>query len=384
MRLFIIISVLYLVITGCCLGPNSPLITETFSPDSAEMRLQNHSEEMQKLLNESGLIYRDALLEEYLKQIVLKLQPPQIHERFSFKILIIENPYLEAFALANGTIGVHTGLLARLENEAQLAFLLAHEMTHCTHRHALRTLLHIENKLANERDANGSLGEKRLLTLFGTAGSIEAIRRYTQDLETESDSVGLGLIMKAGYDPIEALGLLEFQGMEVVAEGMKEPLPYENDREIRKRKMYCQDFIRTQNTERTPRITNTKEFFINLQEVILGNSLLDIRAGRFCSAQRNLEKYLAVKSDDARAHYLLGEVFRQRREEGDRERGKEHYQRALSLDPSFPDPHRAIGLIYYKSGNKALSQKHFQSYMALSPRALDIAYIRKYLENCKE
>ena len=383
MRFMIVISVLCSVVTGC-LSTNTPSLKEDFSLDHAEMRLRSHSQAVQRLLNESGLIYSDELLEEYLDQMVVKLQPPEIPAVFSFKILIIRNPYLEAFALPGGIICIHTGLLARLENEAQLAFLLAHEMTHCTHKHALRTLWHIESKVADSRDTGEASGGKRPLTLFGITGSMDRIRRYTHDLETEADLVGLGLIMRAGYDPRAALRLLEYQSIDLGEERVKDPRPPENNREIRRRNKYCNNFIRAQYKKETPVIQNSNEFFKNLGKAILDNSLLDLRTGRFHSAERNLKKYLAIKPDDSRGHYLLGEVFRQRREEGDQERGKAHYTKALSLDPSYADPHRAIGLIYYKSGNKALSRRHFESYLALSPQAVDIAYIRKYLTECKD
>ena len=57
---------------------------------------------------------------------------------FDVKIVVIKDPYLNAFAFPNGVIYIHTGMLARMDNEAQLAALLAHEMSHCIHRHTLR------------------------------------------------------------------------------------------------------------------------------------------------------------------------------------------------------------------------------------------------------
>ena len=51
---------------------------------------------------------------------------------------ITKNAYLNAFAYPNGMIYIHTGLLARMDSEDQLAAVLAHELTHCTQRHALK------------------------------------------------------------------------------------------------------------------------------------------------------------------------------------------------------------------------------------------------------
>ncbi len=367
-----------------CLAANAPLTGDRYSPDEAVLRLRRHSNEMQKLVNESGLEYRDPLLQGYLDQVVVKLLPPEVLKRFPFKILMVKNPSFQGFALPDCVICLHTGLLSRLENEAQLAFLLAHEMTHCTHSHALRTLRHIDREVVDTRDTNEVSQDKRLLTLLGTTGSLDRIRRYTQELETEADLVGLGLIMKAGYDPNQALGLLEFAGIEVAEESSEGRLPSENSRDIHRRLEICRNFLDNEYEGKKVAKQNQEVFFLYLQTAILDNTLLDIRAGRFHSAERNLEKYLTVKPDDSRAHYLLGEVFRQRSEEGDKEKGKAHYKKAMSLDPFYPDPHRGIGLIHYKSGDKALSRNHFESYLALSPQATDLAYIRGYLEKCEK
>ena len=383
MPYLIVISVLYLMVAGC-LAVNAPLTGDHYGPDRAEMRLQRHSNEMQRLVNESGLVYRDPMLQGYLDQIVVKLLPPEVLKRFPFKVLIVKNPYFQGFALPDCVICLHTGLLARLENEAQLAFLLAHEMTHCTHSHALRALRHIDPEVVANRDTNASSLDKRILTLFGTTGSLDRTRRYTQELETEADLVGLRLIMKAGYDPNQALGLLEFAGTELDDESNEGRLASENSRDIHRRLEICRNFLDIEHRGRKAVKQKQEVFFLNLQKAILDNTLLDIRAGRFDSAERNLEKYLTLKPDDSRAHYLLGEVFRQRSKEGDKEKGEAHYRKAMSLDPSYPDPHRGIGLIHYKSGAKALSKDHFESYLALSPQATDIAYIRGYLEKCEK
>src|SRR5207244_395643 len=63
-----------------------------------------------------------------------------------FKYAVMSDPTLNAFAMPNGRIYVHSGLLARLDNEAQLAMILGHEMTHVTDRHALRFNNDAQNK----------------------------------------------------------------------------------------------------------------------------------------------------------------------------------------------------------------------------------------------
>ena len=112
--------------------------------------------------------------------------------------------------------------------------------------------------------------------------------------------------------------------------------------------------------------------------------MLDLKAGRFPSAYRGLEKYLSVNLHDPRAYYLLGEVCRQRARENDTTRAKEHYEKAILLDPSYPEPYKAVGLIYFKEGEKRLARRSFEFCLSLSPHEPDSAYIRGYLEQCDE
>jgi tetratricopeptide (TPR) repeat protein len=106
---------------------------------------------------------------------------------------------------------------------------------------------------------------------------------------------------------------------------------------------------------------------------------LDIRLGRFQAARRGVEKYLQIKPDDTRAYFLLGESYRQRGQDSDIQKALEYYNRAIILDPNFAAPHKAIGLIHYKKGRRALAKKFFESCLQLSPDTPDKAYIKGYL-----
>lgn len=167
-------------------------------------------------------------------------------ERLRFRFYVIENPTFNAFALPNGMVFVHTGLLAVLDNEAQLAAVLGHEAAHATYEHA-KERYEIQQKrekvfeigetalnlaLQNIPDADIKLA--RLLTsdlaqdgiqatidmakaitslppqtkeaLKGLYLGIKGIASngHSQDRENQSDRVGLFYMQQAGYDPRQA------------------------------------------------------------------------------------------------------------------------------------------------------------------------------------
>ena len=383
-----ILLILMLCFAAACSTPaNLPLATDNSGVDN-EKRLWQRSEDEQKVLTQSGLIYRDDQLDDYLNQVARKLQPPEVLEHIPFRIMVIKSPYLNAFAFPNGVIYIHTGILARMDNEAQLAALLGHEMTHCTHRHALKTLTHFKSKSDFLAGVRGSLiqfsGIGKVVNQLGSLGSKAAVSGYRRDLETEADLVGLQLMAKAGYDPNEALRLFEYLKRELEEENTQEPFFFGCHPRLQERVENCKNFLKTRYQKEETGIKNTGVFLTKLHKVILDNAWLDLKAGRFHSAQRGAEKYLKIEPNDAGVYYLLGEVFRQRAKADDTHKAKAYYKKAISLDPFYPDPHKAIGLIYYKDGEKTLAKKSFGQCLSLSPHRADKAYIVGYLKKCNQ
>ena len=91
---------------------------------------------------------------------------------------------------------------------------------------------------------------------------------------------------------------------------------------------------------------------------------------------------MQIKPDDSRAYYLLGEIYRQQGQAIDTHMALKNYNRAITLDPGYAAPHKAIGLIHYKNGQHTLAKKFFESCLQLSPNAPDKAYIQGYLRQC--
>jgi tetratricopeptide (TPR) repeat protein len=79
------------------------------------------------------------------------------------------------------------------------------------------------------------------------------------------------------------------------------------------------------------------------------------------------------------ASYYLGEAYRQRGEAGDLERAEHEYHSVLEAAPQFAPPHRALGLLYYKRGDKTLAAPLLRRYLELAPAAADRGYIEHYL-----
>ena len=371
-----------LIIAVCCLvagcATSRPIpVCQTLTASEEEQMLWRRAQEEQDAIDGSGLLYQDTEIENYLNQIAEKLQTNSISADISFQIKVIKDPKLNAFALPNGAIYIHTGILARMENEAQLAALLAHEMTHCTHRHSLKTLRNIK-----DRTQAKSATIRELAQLLGITGSIASINGYTRELETEADRVGLDLAVKANYDPNEVIKLFELLKQENEIEGVEEPYFLGTHPKVQQRIENVNRWLAENDRGKIKGSKNTIKFQSRMSRLMLENARLDLRQGKFFIAQSTVKKYLSVNPDDAQAYFLLGEIFRQRGWKNDSVAAINNYEKSISLNPSFAESHKAMGLIHYKDGEKRRAKKYFESCLLLSPNTADKAYIQGYLKLC--
>jgi predicted Zn-dependent protease len=362
------------------------LLPDALLTHEDEQMLWQKSEKEQQALESNGLIYPERELENYLNQVAAKLKPHSGSQDLVIRVKIIKNAYLNAFAYPNGMIYIHTGLLARMESEDQLAAVLAHELIHCTRRHALRAFRMYKNQpamiTAMQHRLLKTRGLQEMARYLGAAGAIAAMSGYTRELEAEADRFGMELMTAAGYNPKEALFLFDQMTADMELEGLEEPFIFGSHPEVRQRIDNLQNLPDAVYLNVGAAIKSRGEFVAKLEPILLENARLDIRLGRFKTAKRGIEKLLQINPDDSRAFFLLGEIYRQQGQPTDAREAIKNYNRAITLDPGYAAPHKAIGLIHYKKGHLALAKKFFKSCLQLSPDAPDKAYIQRYLKQC--
>lgn len=315
-RVFIGIFLLLAILS--CATSNLPPVGElpSLQLQEDEERLWNRSTEEQKRLDNSNYLYYAPVLTTYVNDVAQNLVPENIRKKgLSFQVKIIKNPLLNAFAYPNGVIYVHTGILSKMENEAQLATLLGHEMTHVIHRHTTenyRSVKNISAVLATVQVAAipfGAYGS--LANLLGSVGAMAAVTGYSRELETEADRVGLELIVKAGYDPEESPRLFEYLKKDVEEQEIKEPFFFGTHPRLQERINNYTQFIKI-SYPGTKGNKNEDRFMEKISPMLLDNALLDLSMGRFSSAKNGIERFLQREPGNASAHYCMAELYRLR------------------------------------------------------------------------
>ncbi len=405
--------------TGCATRNVPPIGAggQPFKPTSSERALWAEAEKEEASLLKKTKPYDDPLLDEYLTRVGDRLVPDEVKAAGgpAFKFAAISDPTLNAFAMPNGHVYVHTGLLAQVEDEAQLATILGHEITHVTNRHALRfqsdaqmkqigyTVLAIAASIgvavaAGSRQKAGDPVGAAVIGQVGNAilglglqlAALAAINGYGRGLETEADVQGMEKLVRAGYDPREAPKVFKLLLSDSGDRGTMETFFFGNHPRLEERVENTEQLVRTRYASAaasSTAVTDTDEFHLRTRTVVRDNAELDIKAGRFALAQKQLDRVLAVTPKDPIAHLYYGDLYRlqaqRARSAADKaelsRKALDEYERSASLDPTYPDPFRQLGLLYYQQKDAERAKAAFEKYLALKPEAPDARRIKEYV-----
>jgi Zn-dependent protease with chaperone function len=159
-------------------------------------------------------VVKDQNLENYVQRIGQKLVASPKAGGFPYSFKVVNDKSINAFALPGGFTYVNTGLLSAVENEAQLAGVMAHEISHVALRHGTNqaskaNLLQLPAMIAGSvlGSGGGLLGQ---LAQVGIGlGFNSVLLKYSRDAEKQADLLGAQIMADAGYNPMEMAHFFE-------------------------------------------------------------------------------------------------------------------------------------------------------------------------------
>lgn len=334
-----------------------------------EKNLWADAGEFDKAMQRSGKVRQDPALTAYLQGVMDKLYP-EFDGRL--RVRAIDSGQLNAFALPNGSVYINTGMLARLQNEAQLATVLAHEGAHFIHRHSYQQVEHVKGAAALALIV-GLAG----VPLVGDIVALSSMMGFSREHETEADNIGYQRLVAAGYSAKEAPRTFEHLIAEIKALDIDEPFFFASHPKLQDRV----DSFKELSKDAANGQPAYEPYVVAVRDVRLFTLQEDLDAYRY-------KQLILVLSDPERrreyppeAGYFLGEAYRLRNQEGDADLAKSEYTLSLELAPRFAPSYRALGLLHYKRGEKALAAPLFKRYLELAPAAPDREYVEAYLKD---
>ncbi len=194
--------------------------TEISTVSEAEL-LQQAAEAREALIDEHGL-YMHPEVQAYVTEIGLKVARLSHKPDLNWSFTILDTEIINAFALPGAQVFLTRGMLALLQNEAELAAVLGHEIAHVTARHGAYRAneaafasvgVTAAISVGQFLERTGLRGAAQRMKRLGLSLAAGMIATYNREQELEADRIGADYLARAGYDAREMVGVLQMLQM---------------------------------------------------------------------------------------------------------------------------------------------------------------------------
>ena len=199
------VGALALLVSSCASVEPAPGPVASLAPSAAPQTTGGGAvnTERKRLIESFGGEYGAPAAERFLNDTLARLAPASETPSEPYRVTILDSPVVNAFALPTGDIFVTRGLLALANDGAEVAAVMAHEIAHVTAHHAAQraelektaALFTRVSSQVLDRPQEGQEVEARMKL---------SLAHFSRQQEFEADKIGIGVIAKAGYDPLAA------------------------------------------------------------------------------------------------------------------------------------------------------------------------------------
>ena len=203
--IFLLLAPILLINLGCATNPITGESQFMLFSEEQDIELgRSYAPEIEK---EMGGKIQNLTLQNYVDGVGRKVAGVSQKPYFDYHYTALEDKTVNAFALPGGYVFITRGMLEKLENEAQLASVLAHETVHVVARHS-------SAQISREIGIEVALSVASSKT-SGAAGQVAGIARqmiglsYSRSQEKEADMGGIDYMVQAGYDPDEMVKTMQ-------------------------------------------------------------------------------------------------------------------------------------------------------------------------------
>ena len=157
---------------------------------------------------------QDQKLNAYIDQVGKKLAARTHRPHMPYSFRVVNATYVNAYAFPGGSIATTRGILLKLDNEAELASLLGHELGHVNARHAAEqqskgSFIQLGVALASIAATTQSKALGELTSQLGMLGAGALLSYYSRDNEREADALGMNYMVQGGYGSKGFVGLMD-------------------------------------------------------------------------------------------------------------------------------------------------------------------------------
>lgn len=340
-------------------------------PGSDEGGLWAQMAREEQRLRRGASVIRDPQLDAYLKAVSCRVVGDHCED---LRVYAVRTPLFNAVMAPNGMMQIWSGLLLRVENEAQLATIVGHEAGHYLQRHSVERL----------RDAKSRSAAMTFFAAFGLVGAlaqllaVAGLYSYSRDQEREADRVGLLLMQRAGYDTREAPKVWDNLLAELKARAGSDPekdsVLFATHPGIAERRDALVQMAQPGGEVGDAAL---REALKPVQPMLLADELA---RGQYDQTIALLDRLVEREPQRADLRYTRGEARRLRADGTDVNLALDDFNQAIALAEPPPAVYRSLGLVYRDQRQREAAVQSFTRYLELAPDAADAGMIKSYLE----
>ncbi len=202
----IIFSVLFPWIISCAVNPVTGKTELMLLSEEAEIAMGRQTDP--QIIRTYG-IYNDRELQTYIEKIGNQMARISHRPQLNYEFKVMDSPVINAFAVPGGYVYLTRGILAYLNNEAELAGVMGHEIGHITARHSAQQ--YSKAQLAQLGLGLGAMVSESFSEFAGLAGQGISLLflKFSRDAERQADSLGVEYSSKVGYDASKMANFFE-------------------------------------------------------------------------------------------------------------------------------------------------------------------------------
>lgn len=326
-------------------------------------------------LRRSSFVIREPVLRNYLSHLACKLAGEHCPD---LRVYAVRTPLFNASMAPNGMMQVWTGLLLRVENEAQLAGVIGHEIGHYLQRHSVERL----------RDAQARSAFMTLLAPFGVVGlvgqlgALAGMAAYSREHEREADRIGLALMNKSGHDPREAAKVWANIRTELsvgpAGDPAKRSVMFATHPGIEERQGQLE-----QMAEGKSGLLGESEYQAIVEPMLWDLLEDELKRAQYDESIVLLDRHCNKRPQRGDLRWFRGEARRLRAQGDDAERAVADFNAALLLEKPPAQAYRSLAFMYRQQGRKDDAIAAFTRYLEALPAAPDAGLVQSYLSELK-
>jgi predicted Zn-dependent protease len=347
------------------------------APETDEGGLWDVGARAEAAIRRSGVVKNDAALNTYVRDIACELTGAHCQD---LRVYIIEQPVWNAFMMPNGTMAVYTGLMLRMDNEAELSCVVGHEAGHFIQNHSLENYRRSKNTATFALLASIGLGAAGAPGGSGDLVGVAAVLTllsYNRAQETEADRIGFDKIAGAGYDLSACANvwrklLTEFETSDQSSARRRA----NGDTSIFDTHPGAADRIKALDELAAARKSETAKLHDERYHAAIRPHLVDwlradLRRKDFGSSLHFIDRRIAAGRDLGVYHFFKGEALRLRRKPEDKDAVKAAFSEAIKHADAPAEAWRELGYVALKDNANAEARTLLSAYLQKAPAAED-------------